>query len=477
MKKLIYIVLIIGLFSCEEALLEEPKSIGVEVFYNTKSEIESALAASYDAIRKNSMNAIALHESFADYQYGRGSWGPNSNYEGLNATNITRSESVWVDSYLAIRNANIVIINAPEGTELSDDEKSKAIAEAKFVRAFCYFDLVRNYKGVPIRTEDNFTEYEVGRDTEEAVWELIVNDLKEAENILPDDAPLPGRASRWSAKTVLADVYFYRGMNSEAAAKSNEVIESNKYTLVPVNVVEDYANLFGPDVVTTSEEIFYKKFSHEQGDDYTMMLHHPGSGLCGAGGWYGLYTDIEQNNFMKNWTDMDDLRRQLWYNWDIGLGENTYLSLKFVDPEAPSYNNCANDYPIYRYADVLLMNAEAECLASGNISNTTMERLNMVHRRAYGYDPTSASPVDFNIADYNVDSFAELVVLERAKETQCEAKRWFDLKRLGVDKLKAIVKESTGRDVLDKHLLYPIPVAEMEYNKAIDPIADQNPGY
>jgi hypothetical protein len=159
------------------------------------------------------------------------------------------------------------------------------------------------------------------------------------------------------------------------------------------------------------------------------------------------------------------------------LGETSYLTLKFIDPDAPDAGNHANDFTLYRYADVLLLNAEAECLASGSVSATAMERLNMVHRRAFGYNPLVASPVDFKIEDYNKDSFAELVVYERAKEQQCEGKRWYDLKRLGPDKLKDIVKASTGRDVADKHLYYPIPVNEMEYNGAIDPATDQNPGY
>jgi hypothetical protein len=478
MKRIIFIFLVGFLFSCEDALLEEPKSIAVETFYNTKAEIESALYAAYAPIRTSSgINAMSLLETFADYQFGRGSWADNSYYQGLNATNIGRVQSVWDANYLAIRNANIVIMNAPEAEQLAESEKAAAVGEAKFIRAFVYFDLVRDFKGVPIRTEENFTEIEVGRATEDAVFQLIISDLKEAENSLPDQAPLPGRPSKWAAKTVLADVYFYMGMNSEAAAKSNEVIESGKYALVPVQVVEDYANLFGADVVTTTEEIFYKKHSNERGTQYTMMLHHPGSGMAGGGGWYGIYTDFEQNNFMKNWDDPGDLRKQLWYNFNIGLGETSYLTLKFIDPDAPDAGNHANDFTLYRYADVLLLNAEAECLASGSVSATAMERLNMVHRRAFGYNPLVASPVDFKIEDYNKDSFAELVVYERAKEQQCEGKRWYDLKRLGPDKLKDIVKASTGRDVADKHLYYPIPVNEMEYNGAIDPATDQNPGY
>lgn len=479
MKKITTIFfLALALFSCKDALIEQPKSIAVETFYNTKSELESAVAAIYAPLRTVSMfgsNLISYYETCSGYQQGRGSWAPNSDFQGLNSTNIGRIDAAWTDLYKSIRNANLVIMNAPQGKQLTDNDKHLYVGEAKYMRAFAYFTLVRNWGGVPVRIEENFTEIEVGCSLEDAVYQLIVADLKDAESSLPDVASVSGRATKWAAKTMLADVYFYRGMNSEAAAKANEVIAANKYSLVPVSTVDDFYKIFGPTVVATNEEIFYIKYSHDNGNNYPMMIHHPGAKLCGAGGWYALYSD-KSNNVMKYW-DTSDLRRGLWYNWDIGLGSGTLLSKKFVDPEAPSASSNAVDIPIYRYADVLLMSAEAECRASGTVSAAAMEKLNMVHRRGYGYDPLVASPVDFKLADYNKDSFADLVVQERCYETATEGKRWLDLKRLGAAKLKTIIKTETGKDVADKHLLFPIPVGEMSYNSKIDPATDQNPGY
>lgn len=479
MKKLLIILSVLTLSSCEDILVEKPKSIAVETFYNTKSEVESAIAAIYAPLRSGNvfgMNYISLLECFTDYQYGRGSWAINSDFQGLNATNIGRTDAAWVDIYRSIRNANIVIMNAPNGKQLTASDITQFMAEAKFLRAFSYFILVRNWAGVPIRTEKNFTEKEVGRNTEEEVYQLILSDLKEAENNLPDNAPVPGRASKWVAKTLLADVYFYRGMNSEAAGKANEVILAKKYSLVPVKTVNDFYKIYGVDVVTTTEEVFYMKFSHENGGSYMMMLHHPGSKLSGGGGWYGIYTEKEKNTIIKNW-DSNDLRRGLWYSWNIGLGANSLLTLKFIDPAAPSAGANANDIPVYRYADILLMSAEAECRSTGSVSATAMEKVNMVHRRAYGYDPLAVSPVDFKLSDFGKDAFIDLVIKERCYEDQCEGKRWLDLKRLGAAKLKQIIKANTGKDVADKHLLWPIPVAEMSYNSKIDPVKDQNPGY
>ena len=479
MKKIISIFLVLAMFSCEDALVEKPKSIAVETFYNTKSEVESAVAAIYAPLRTGNvfgMNYISLLECFTDYQYGRGSWTINSDFQGLNATNIGRTDAAWTDIYRSIRNANIVIMNAPNGKQLTATDIAQSVAEAKFLRAFSYFILVRNWGGVPIRTEKNYIELEVGRNTEAEVYELILSDLKEAETNLPDNVPVPGRASKWTAKTLLADVYFYRGMNSEAASKAAEVIASKKFSLVSVKTVNDFYKIYGVDVVSTTEEVFYMKFSHENGGSYTMMLHHPGSKLCGGGGWYGIYTEKEKNPIIKNW-DTNDLRRGLWYNYNIGLGDNSLLTLKFIDPAAPSASANANDIPVYRYADVLLLSAEAECRSTGAVSAEAMEKVNMVHRRAYGYDPLVASAVDFKVADYTKDTFIDLVIKERCYEDQCEGKRWLDLKRLGVAKLKQIIKANTGKDVADKHLLWPIPVAEMSYNSKIDPAKDQNPGY
>jgi starch-binding outer membrane protein, SusD/RagB family len=481
MKKII-ITLIIGLafFSCKNALEEEPKSIAAETFYNTASEMETAIAAIYSPLRDGGafgMNYISLIECFTDYQYGRGSWANNSLFQGLNTTNIGRSDGVWADTYTAIRNANIVIKNAPNGSQLTDDEKAQYLAEAKYLRAFSYFILVKNWAGVPIRTEDNMSDINVARSTSDEVYALIISDLEDAETNLPDAASVAGRATRWAAKTLLADVYFYKSDYSDAATKAAEVIASGKYSLVTVSTVDDYDKIFGVDIVSTTEEIFYMKYSHDNGQSYTMMLHKSGDGYCGGGGWYGIYTDSVSNKIIANW-DQKDLRRKLWYNWNIGLGSTSLLTLKFVDPDAPSSGGNANDIPVYRYGDVLLMSAEADARSTGTVSSDDMEKLNMVHRRAYGYNPLAVSTIDFKLSDYsNLDDFVNLVIQERCYETVGEGKRWFDLKRLGSTKLKEIIKTNLAIDVADKHLLWPIPTAETNYNSAIDPDTDQNPGY
>jgi hypothetical protein len=483
MKKIITIIIAsFFFFSCEEKLIEAPKSLAVETFYNTSGEVQSALAAIYSPLHVyDGMGGFypAMLESFVDYGYGRGSWASNSNFQGLDGTNVTRVGGMWNLFYLSIRNANIVIQNVPNGKNLTDADKSKYLGEARFLRAFNYFCLVKNWGGVPIRTVENMTEQNLKRSTADEVYQLIYSDLLYAEANLPDNSPIVGKPSKWAAKTLLADVYFYQGKNTEARDKAKEVILANKYSLVQVNVADDFSKIFGPEVVTNSEEIFYLKFSRlgtGQGWGFIMFPHHPGSKLHGAGGYYGHYSDKESNPVVKTW-DKNDLRYTFgWYSWNIGLGTNTLLYKKYIDPLAPSWQGAGNDYPLYRYADVLLLYAEADCRASGAVSADAMEKLNMVHRRAYGKNSLNAdATVDFKTTDYNKDTFIDLVLKERGYETIYEGKRWHDLKRSG--KLKEIIKAATGKDVADKHLLWPIPISELNFNKAIDPVKDQNPGY
>lgn len=146
---------------------------------------------------------------------------------------------------------------------------------------------------------------------------------------------------------------------------------------------------------------------------------------------------------------------------------------KFKDPGfAPTHGN---DFPIYRYPDALFIYAEAASQENGAPTPAALERLNMVHRRAYGYDSDAVSLVDFTMATApTAESFRALVIKERAYEFLCEHKRWFDLVRTRT--VKQVIKEAKGVDVPDSFLLFPIPQQEIDNNPKINP-EHQNPGY
>ncbi|KAA5546824.1 RagB/SusD family nutrient uptake outer membrane protein [Adhaeribacter rhizoryzae] len=462
--------------ACDDALQEAPKTVAVENFYNTADEVETATNAIYSPLRSTRAEQIAVLDAHTDWGYGRGSRAQYNDFAGLNSGNMNAATARWNSFYQAIRNANLVISNAPNGKNISATDIAKYVAEAKFLRALSYFDLVRNWGGVPIRTESNYTEIGVKRSTVPEVYELILADLTEAEKNLPDEPKHVGRPTKLAAKTMLADVYLTLKRYPEARDKANEVIKANKYSLVPVTKKEDFQlKLFGPDLLTTSEEIFYFKYARQvgQGNFMLWILNHPNTKLFNFGGAYAHYSD-QNNPFYKAW-DNQDIRKSLWDVVNFGLGATTLVSSKYVEPAAVSQNDAGNDLPIYRYAEVLLIFAEAASQADNGPTPEAVEALNQVHRRAYGQNPNQPSAIDFKQEDYNAQTFQDLVLQERAYEFIFEGKRWLDLKR--TNKAQEAILNGKGKTIAEAHYLWPIPLDELSFNTALNATTDQNPGY
>lgn len=491
MKKfIIYIPVFLTLFaivSCKKVLEESPKSLTVEAFYNTPAEVEAGLAAIYAPLRSQMSGWwIGILESETEWGAGlsaAANFDPFKSMSGIDKVGENNLIPIWNSYYVAIRNANLVISNAPNGKSLTEDKKKVYLAEARFLRAFTYFQLVRGWGGVPLHTEKNLNESgSIAKATKQQIYALITEDLEYAENLLPDKAPLIGKPSKWAGKTLLADVYFYQGMNDKAAAKANEVITSAKYSLEKVTAADDFNKIFGIGA-SSPEEIFYLKYNVSSPSDLVLFTQQITTPWFGSNG-YGVINWHNNAKFYTNWNDNDLRKRFNWYN---DTKANPFLPNQ---PEFPTagvtiispkkYNNptatiSTFSLPCYRYADVLLIYAEASAQATAP-SALAMERLNMVHRRAYGYDPLLPSPADFNLSGYNTKTaFANLVIQERGYETQFEGKRWFDLVRSGT--VKEIMKNNISRDVTDKHLLWPIPTIEFDLNKGLDRTKDQNPGY
>lgn len=459
--------------ACSDTLEEKPQAIAVETFYNNANEIESGVNAIYAPLRScfRDQYPCMLEES-SDYIYGGlGSWEPPSTYQGLNSTNQSRVSGAWGSLYQAIRNANIMIAAIPNAQNASEADQQKYMGESRFLRALAYFHLVRNWGAVPLRTESNLDEIEIDRSPESAVYELITSDLEYAASALPATASVAGRATAGAAKLLLADVHFYLNNYEKAAQLTKEVIQSKQYSLVEVSTWEDFDNLFGANIVTTPEEVFYLKYHEQDGFSFAVYCH--GGNIAGEyiipAGYNVLISRTDYCTYQQQ--NDNDLRKSLWYEYEGGLcGPGTLLIRKYIDREGLSPRN---SFPLYRYADCLLLFAEASCRTAG-LNAEALEALNQVHRRAYGHPSTQPSPVDFKLADFTKESFIEQCIEERGYETVGEAKRWMDLKRLGKDEAKRYVKLHRGMDIAESHWLWPIPTSELNFNKAI---TTQNPGY
>ncbi len=463
----------LAFMSCEKNLIESPKEIAEENFYNTVEEVEAAVNAIYTPLRLNMMsNYIATLECQSDWMYGRGSWTPLSNYQGLDDANISRVQGFWNSFYLAIRNANLVLANAPQ-----EEEFNRLIGEARFLRAFCYFQLVRNWGAIPLRTEETMAQKDIARSPMEEIYKLIESDLISSIQSLPNKPSVAGKPTKWAAKVLLSDVYLQLGRYEEAAKHALEVCESG-FSLVQIADKKDFQYaIFGPEILTSTEEIFAFKFARlpNQGNYILWISNHPSTKLFTAdgSGAYAVHGDATNPNYLA-WNDQD-VRKKLWDKINFGLGPNTLVSSKYVDPGALDNNTAGNDLPVYRLSDALLIYAEASARAEKMVTANNMEALNKVHRRAYGFAPNIASSVDYLVADYNLTTFIDLIVKERGYEFVYEGKRWLELKRL--DSVSKYIQFGKGKSVVQKHLLWPIPLSETNYNEAIDPVEDQNPGY
>jgi tetratricopeptide (TPR) repeat protein len=484
MKKNIIILFVLPILaSCQDWLNEEPKAVAAETFYNTEQEADAAVLAPLAKLRSGyAMSYPGLMECFADYAYGRGSWASNSDYKGLDTQNVTRANGIWSSMYNAIRDCNIAVEKLADATEMTDEQKSRYIAELRFIRALSYFELIRLWKSVPLRTPENMDEWNLGKTSNEEIYKFIMEDLKFAVDNCPQNSRLVSTPDQNAAKSLLAKVYMYQNKHNEALPLLESIITSNKYSLLAVEKARDFEKIFGPAVVNTTEEIFYLKSVRpdSKGWEFVMFCAHPGAKIDGkqmhgAGGWYGLYTTTE-NQMISEW-DVKDLRKG--YNilsFDFGMGDNTFLMVKFYDEEAPNSQGAGNSNPLIRYTDILLYYAEAATVVSGGPTTDAMEKLNMVHRRAYGHPPGLPSSVDYKLSDYAAsDKFMKLLIREQAYESMNEGKRWQELVRWGI--AKETIKAIKGIDIADKHFLFPIPTTEFDYNEGLDPVRDQNPGY
>jgi len=464
------------LAACNDLLEEAPKTVVAENFYQTVGEIESATNAIYSPLRSVRSEHVAVLSAHTDWGYGRGSRAQYNDFEGLNTTNISTAADRWKQFYEGIRNANLVLYYAPQSENIEPETLNRYLGEARFLRALTYFDLVRNWGGVPLRTAENIEEVHVSKSSPEEVYALILQDLEIAEATLPLEPSQPGRPTSWAAKTLLADVYLQQGNYEMARNKVAEVMEGGQFGLVPIQSVADIQwKIFGPDLVSSTEEIFYLKFARQtgQGNGLPWILNHPSTGLYNFGGAYAHYGD-SANPFYEEWEEAD-LRKGLWQSVDFGLGATTIVNGKYAEPSAVDNTGAGNDLPIYRYAEVLLIFAEADARLTGGVSSEGLEALNKVHRRAYGYDPEASSEVDFSMEAMTLETFLDLVLQEKAYEFQFEGKRWLDLKRTG--RAEEFVLKNKGLTIAEKHYLWPIPVEELNFNEAMDEASDQNPGY
>lgn len=461
---------------CKNNLVEVPYSfLGEENSFKTASDATVALDAVYDRLRNiYNMTMINLADVNAEELTVQSNVGAsileldNNLYSPSNPS----FDAFYTSCYLTIDRANRVIKNVP-GITMDATARAQVIGEAKFLRALIYFDLVQAFGDVPLVTAptSDVVNVSIKRTPVEAVYAQIIGDLKDAVAAnLPAQYTTPGtvgRATSGAAKSLLAKVYLTRKDYANAAAVAREVIDSKVYSLFP-----DYKNIFPPENRNGREHIFSAQYSciktsygSTMAESFAIYFSYP---INQGGGAYQA-----DSNYVKSYLQGDYRKQVTIITQKVNPANNTLVLSrtgpavdKYWDPSPCAEFAARNNFMILRYADVLLMYAEAINEINGPNADA-YDAINQVRTRARNGNP-SANPQ--NLAGLSQAQFRDAVLDERGWELCFEGHRRWDLLRTG----KYIsTLQLAGIPVSQKNLLYPIPQHQIDVNEALT----QNPGY
>lgn len=455
-KSILVLFAFLMIASCEDKLNLEPISaIGENGFFTSQDEVEAAVIGIYDGLQAVPLREFALTEMRSDNTVTRTSEGDWAQFESYNvkSTNMAISD-YWSSNYNVIFRANKVLENLD--VVASESKKAQFEGEAKFVRALCYFNLVRAYGGVPIVDKviiQSDTDYFM-RSTVDEVFTFIINDLTDATADLPTRSQiLEGRATSGAANALLAKVYLTQGNYTQAEPLLEALIASSDYALV-----DEYSDVFYAEL--NSEIIFAIQYLDDAGDNDDGGESQDFSFEMTPGGRASGLNHIT-DDFIASLDPLDTERTSVL----LRSGGNSEVG-KFVTTSSNA-RQCGNDWIVLRLADVYLMHAEA--IMAGSASTNSISAItsyNAVRDRA-------------GLSTLAVDGSAtltqQMLLDERRVELAFENHRLYDLIRFGVaESVLGDFAAANGYNFTGTDLLLPIP--QREYDTS-DGILKQNPGY
>ncbi|MFZ6012636.1 MAG: RagB/SusD family nutrient uptake outer membrane protein [Bacteroidota bacterium] len=482
MKTIKICLMLIGItmFSCSDDFLENEPVAGYfqENFYQTKEQVFEGLVAAYDPLQwsfygGNWVNIVMMGEIRSDNaNAGGGSATDQAGWQALddftNTPNTGESLNYWARNFAGIYRCNLIInLNKPE-LDIAAYQ-----AEAKFLRAWYYFDLFRTYGPVPIVETTAFPEgYSPKRASLDETLDYIVKDLEAAAQALPEvdgyDASFKGRATRGAANALLGKVYLYwadwnnddKAKFDKAAEYLKKVVTSGKYALYA-----DYKQLFSPAAENSSESIFeiqHSNLSKVGGEGWgngALIDGNLAIQLCGIRGLQNnsLYVEgwgfcLPTKNLFDTFEPEDTIRRAAaiiteaeltaagstfakaeGYNSEdyTGMWQKKYANLAaYVAIGGDANLNKSGNVRVIRYADVLLMLAEALHRGNGTQAEA-LAYINLVRRRGIDHDKDGVFRTAEQLMASKGWGLLQVIWYERRIEFALEGDRWFDLVRSG----------------------------------------------
>lgn len=497
MKKIflaaVSIIMAGALCSCSDFLDKSPKNT-VDPSATVDDDVAVSMAnACYRTLQSSNMYNQRLWT--LDIVAGNsivGAGGGDDGLETVQASNFTTQSDngmalyMWRSPWVGIGQCNI-LIQALEGKDLAPGSiQARSLGEALFLRAHYYYVLVRLYGGVPLRLKpfNPGESTDIARASADDVYKQIIADTEKAATLLPAKSEYSddelGRATKDAAYTMLADIYLTLAPDHNEYY-NNVVTLCDQVTALGYDLTQcNYEDNFDATINNGKESIFEVQYSGNTEYDFwgnnpqsswlsTFMGPRNSDFVAGSYGW-----NQPTEEFMSQYED-GDKRKDLTVLYEgcpdfdgkkykSSYSITGYNVRKFLVPKniSPEYNTNPANFVVYRYADVLLMKAEA--LNELGQTTAAAEPLNIVRRRAGLPDVSGLSQ----------DDMREKIIHERRIELAFEGHRWFDMIRINHGEYALKFLKSIGKSRVTKdRLLFPIPQTEMDANQ----LMTQNPGY
>ncbi|HEY4155717.1 MAG TPA: RagB/SusD family nutrient uptake outer membrane protein [Puia sp.] len=468
MRILVFLSVIV-LSSCKKDFLDvvPVDRIPKEEFYKTEADLTAAIYGAYAAQRGmytgGELPLYDLEETRSDNT--NENLGRQTEHKAVDNFTVqsgnTSITGEWGANYDCINLCNAIIDRAPN-VDMDETRKQQMIGEALFIRAHAYFLLVQDYGGLPLRLHETVSlsgDNNLARSSVDSVYLQIISDLQAAASSLPDSysGTDVGRATAYAANALLGKVELQKGDKQAAVDALRKVV----FPGTPYSLLPNYADLWNPTTKNSPESIFELQFLPPLNGSPFWNYFAPAT-LAIPGGTNGSTAPNTPTQDLINAYETNDTRLAASIGYDPG---GTPYILKFKDPSVSVGNDANNNFPVLRYADALLMLAEAL-----GESTEAYDLINEVRARAHLGPVGAATP----------GTFIDKLMHERQVELAFECHRWHDLLRLDQSETLSIMNAHLAREfpanniVIDAHnLLAPLPDAEVQTNA----LAEQNPGY
>lgn len=480
-NRIIFTLIAFIAVSCSDDFVEvTSENESADNYFNSEEDYQLALIGAYDLLQATYLN-VMIGEIASDNTLAGGE-NPSDviglqEIDDMKHTPVNQQlRDVWSWMFAGVNRANY-IMQYQDKTDF--DGKDEVIAQARFLRAYYYFELVKFFGDVPLVVDKPLEfgdQYTVGRTPKAEVYDQIEADLIFAAENLPAVQMQEGRITSGAANALLGKAYLYQGQYDEAAAALEKVIAG------PYMLVEDYNSIFEPEGENGPGSVFEVQYTDKEGAGFECLQCSEGNVAVGFNGIRSYSGPLFDSGFSFNVPTQDlvdafesgDIRKDVaildieaWAaetgaSYGIGNEHTGYFNRKYLARQGDLNTGDANltnpnNYRSIRFADVLLMAAEANYLKPAPNNEKARTYLNRVRERA-GLDPVLANGADLLDAIY----------AERRVELAGEGHRFFDLVRTG-----RAANEIDGF-IVDKHELFPIPAIEIDLAGGN---WDQNPNY